>query len=188
LASSDVEAFTRRLEHLPRSLAEARTKGLRAGAAAGKEAFLGTPGAPKRVAKKPLTVSTKVTETQAIIKWGQAARLVNDPTRPHFIRPRGSGAARDQYRRAAKGSLSKSVKGMALVAFLGVVSGNQQTGLGAGIGHAINIRGVGPRAYAHHPGTKGKPFVTRSKERAHPVITQAYRREHTAALGQSLKR
>jgi hypothetical protein len=43
---------------------------------------------------------------------------------------------------------------------------------GRGAKGAIGIPGIGPRAYAHHPGTKGKHPWAKGVEKAEPLVAK----------------
>jgi hypothetical protein len=103
-------------------------------------------------------------------------RIMNDPTQPHFIAPTGKGrggSLKRQNLSAGVGAGRRSAR--AGRALLNVLGGG---GPGLGGNGAINIKGgIGPKAYAFHPGTKGKHFAHRGIKAAEPLATKVYQRE-----------
>lgn len=124
------------------------------------------PGAPHVVAHKPVKVTEKVVGDTAYVAFPGVARLVNDPTRPHFIVPKGYGGTR-----------KKRQQGAALLAGAFGLSG-----AGGGGGGALSIPGIGLRAWAHHPGTKGKHFFEAAGPAAMKAAAAAYTRAHRLEL------
>lgn len=90
----------------------------------------------------------------AYARWGPNpgwVKIMDSGAKPHFIGPKGAGRGGSlKKQRSIKGS--RRGVGMALASLFG-------SDVGAGAHGAINIPGVGPRAYAYHPGTHGKHFV-----------------------------
>jgi hypothetical protein len=121
--------------------------------------MLSAPGAPHHVAKRPVGVTVKKLGTRDVsVKWSPLARLVNDPTKPHTIERKAFVGTRGRGRRARKGA--------ALLSVFGLDARNY--------GGPLAITGVGPRASAQHPGTRGKHFAEKGKRLAVPLATETY--------------
>lgn len=142
-------------------MVKARTTGLKAAAAKAKPIMQHAPGAPHMVAGRPVRVVDRMVGDDGVsLKWTPAGgtRLVNDNTKAHDIRRRGFVGTRGRGARA--------VKGARLLAAFGV---NAQRA-----GGVLNIPGIGFRASARHPGTRGKHFVEKGKRMAVPVAAKTY--------------
>lgn len=144
----------------------------------GSRVMAAMPGASRAVGRHPIKPAVKLLDKQTIsVKWGPAGwvRILNDRTAPHFIGPKGRGVGSLRKQNSIKGSRRASA--MSVASLLGGT-------IGAGTHGAINISGVGPRAYAFHPGTKGKHFVEPGKVAARPVMTATF---HEAAVTNTLR-
>lgn len=153
-------------------------------AQAGRVQMVHAPGVAARVGGKSIDVKVKHLDQNTVsVKWGPAGwvRILNDRTQPHFIarRGRGLGGLRNQNLEGGTGAKRRSRRAGKLL--LGTLAG---TGVGGQVKGAIGIPGVGPRAYAKHPGTKGKHFVEKGKQSARPIVMKTYA---DAALTEPLK-
>jgi len=165
--SATVGELVGKLSGSSKALASGKRTALAAAAEVAKVAFESAPGAPHgNVAKKPVKVSVKVLGDTAYVKWSPNARLVNDPTRAHFIVPKKGKGTRANRQRAA-----------AFLSAFGATGGGGGRG-----GHAIAFGG-NVRAWVHHPGTKGKHFAEAGREVAARVVPQTYQRHTRAELG-----
>lgn len=159
---------------MPREIERAQAAALKAAGDKARLVMRSAPGAPRRVAKRPVDVSVRTVDSRTVsVRWNPLAVLVDQPTQPHFIARRGGrgrgslGSLRRQNLTTGRGR--KSVRaGQLLMANL---TGAGAEGLTRG---AIGIPGIGPRAYARHPGTKGKHFVGKGKRAAVPAASQVY--------------
>lgn len=165
-----------RLKRVPDALAQATPKALRAAGAAAAPVMERAPGAARRVGGHAIHVSSRlINESTLSVKWGPPGwvRVLNDRTQAHYIARRGGrgrgalGSLRKQNLESGMGR--KSIRAGRLL--MGELVGSGGVGLVRG---AIKIKGIGYRAYAHHPGTKGKHFVERGKRMARPVIVKTY--------------
>ncbi len=159
---------------------------VKACAEAARTAFLRAPGAPRRVAHKAVTVRNKTVTRDAVqVRWDSIVRVVDAPTQPHFIaRTTGRGGLGGLRHQNLSDTLVRRRSRRAGKLLLANLGGQQATGLTRG---AINIPGVGPRAYARHRGTKGKHFVTAGKAAARRVVPNVYQRQVHLELARSLK-
>lgn len=158
--------LAKKLDRLPGELKKATPNALRAAGAKAIPVMQHAPGAAASVGGKKIRVTGKpIGDDGYSLKWGPPGwvRILNDRTAAHFIGARGSGSLRRQ----------SSIRGNRRASRMAVASlfGGR---VGAGVRKPIDIPGVGPRAFAHHPGTKGKHFVERGKELARPIITRTY--------------
>ncbi len=131
------------------------------------------------------------TGAAAAVKYGPNAGYVhirNDRTQPHIIARKGGGSLKNQNLVAGRGARRRSYRAGKLL--LGALS--QAFGGPGGKRSAyrgpINIKGIGPRAYANHPGTKGKHFTERGITAGARVATEAYMSATRAAYGKELIR
>lgn len=155
-----------RLNAVARSMQTRQTTALRQAAEAARPIMHGVPGVPSRVAKRAVGVRVKVQGPDTVtVGYDPLMRLVDSPTQPHFIGPRRRGQG--SLRRQGSFRGSRRATAMAVASLFGGT-------VGTGTHGAINIPGVGPRAWAHHPGTKGKHFSPVGKALARPVITNTY--------------
>lgn len=120
-------------------------------------------------------------------------RIMNDRTQPHLIAPSGKGRGGSLRRQNLSGVRGLTGRrnaraGRILLAALGGAFGAEtSTGLGGRHGKAVNIRGVGPRAYANHPGTRGKHFAGRGIRTAEPAAAKTYNSRQLANFGKPFK-
>jgi hypothetical protein len=99
--------------------------------------------------------------------------IQNDGTQPHFIGPHGRGKQSLRRQNLTGGFGRKSTRaGALLLSALGSAFGAPQT-VSGGKG-AINIKGIGVKAYALHPGTRGKKFAGRGIKAAEPKVVATY--------------
>lgn len=132
----------------------------------GRITMVRAPGAARAVGGKRIDVRTRSVDDNTVsLKWGPPGwvRILNDPTQPHFI-----------ARRTGRGKKS-----------MGHLR-NQQIGSGMVRG-AIGIPGIGPRAWAFHPGTKGKHFVEKGKRAAIPVVQREFYKQITADVAKPFR-
>lgn len=165
---STPDAVFSRLRKAPVALRQAQPRALLAAADKAKPVMEHAPGAAQRVDGKSVKVTIrKLADDIVSLKWGPPGwvRILNDRTAPHFIGPRRKGTGSLRKQNSIRGS--RRATAMAIASALGGT-------VGAGTRGGINIKGVGVRAYAFHPGTKGKHFVEEGKKRAVPVATKEY--------------
>lgn len=85
----------------------------------------------------------------ALVRFVGPVHLVNNPTKPHMILPKGAARSRKARGRLGTGiQLTKTMTGQ----------DSLRRGALAGGGRMAVSTPDGPRAYAHSPGTKGKDF------------------------------
>lgn len=149
-----------RLQRLPRELERARRDALASAGDKAKAIMSSVPGAPHRVAGRPVRVVSRTKGDDLIVGWKPVGlvRIVNDNTKPHTIERRAFTGTRGRGRRAQRGA--------AILAAFGVDA--------HAYGGPLSIPGIGPRASAHHPGTHGKHFVERGKEQALPKAVATF--------------
>ena len=148
-----------RLRKAPQAIERGHNVALAAAAQKARTVMLAAPGAPHRVKNKPVGVSVKkLGPNDVAIRWTPLAHIVDQPTKPHLIQRKAFVGTRGRGKRARKGA--------AVLAAFGVDANNY--------GGPLNIPGVGYRATAHHPGTKGKHFVDKGKKRAIPAASEVY--------------
>lgn len=170
--TASVAEFVGHLKAAPESLRKGQRTAILACAAVAREAM--DKSAPSHVVGGK-SISVKVTpigEESASVKWGPPGwvRILNDPTQAHIIAARGRGKGRraGSLRRQGAGKSSRATS-MASSWVSGGAAGAGSTG-------AINIKGVGWKAFAFHPGTKGKHFVEVGKAAAFPLVRDTYQR------------
>lgn len=105
-------------------------------------------------------------DASALIRYTGPAHLVNNPTKPHLIRPRKFVGTRGSGKRAQKGA-----------AFLSIFGVDAHS---AGRG-GIVLPGVGVRRFAKHPGTKGLKFAQRAAAECKQECPKVYQREGVRA-------
>ncbi len=166
---SDTGAFLGRLRDAEKIIPASRRRILTRCAAVGVVAIKAAPGYPHGdIAKKRFPEPrVRVTEDSAYVKVGQAARLVNDDTRAHFIVPKkGKGSKANRQRSAAF---------LSAFGASGVASGGD-----VAFGSTV-------RAWFKHPGTHGKHFMEKGREAAEPLIAETYKAGQHAELGRIFK-
>lgn len=172
--ASSIAKFAAKFEDAAKALPNAQHAAVTRCAEATKVAFLAAPGAPHKVAGKRASVGYDVSDSpsgaRAVVRWRGPVHLVNNPTKPHEIRPRAFKGTRGRGKRAQRAA------GL-LAAF----------GLDAREGGTINIAGIGPRARAMHPGTPGKHFFQAGKATAEKIVPGIYKREATTTLAKTFK-
>lgn len=98
-----VKVFTGRLEKMPEVVRQAGVKTINEAALLTKQAFLAAPGAPRflrGVGKRGAKVGVRykllggTSNPSAVVRWWGPAHLVNNPTKAHDIKPRGSSGRR----------------------------------------------------------------------------------------------
>lgn len=165
--TTSVSQFVGKLHQAADGIAKGRKGALLEAAKAGRVQMMHAPGVAATVGGKKIDVKVKpVGQDSVLLKWGPPGwvRILNDRTKPHFIGPSGKGRG-GSLRKQGSRKGSRRASGMAIASLLGGT-------VGAGTKGAIGIRNVGPRAWAHHPGTKGKHFVEAGKDDAAPVIVK----------------
>ena len=100
-----------------------------------------------------------------LVRYTGKAHLVDRDTKAHFIVPKAYGGSRRRRQTGAN-----------VIAGLFGASGRTITGSSGGGRHAILIGGSTPRAFARHPGTKGKHFFDDAKRRSHAELPGVYQR------------
>lgn len=167
--STSAAQLAKKIDTFAKAVADPKP-GLNAAGLAGKTVFqaqaagagvLGSKLAGKRKpinARYDLKVNGPLAGSGAVIvTYTGPAHLVNNPTRPHFITAKGlRGSRRSRAQRAG---------GAALVAAFGLSGRGAFGGFGGKGAKALTI-GPNLRAYARHPGTKGKGFF----QRAAPIV------------------
>lgn len=169
-ASRSSAELAKKLDALPQKLKAAQTSALQAAAHKAIPVMQHAPGAASKVGGKTIRVTARTEGPNAVsLKWGPAGwvRILNDRTQPHFIAKRGGGSLRRQNLTSGLGRKSSRAGRL----LLGALGGGPIQGAAKG---PINIKGVGYRMYAKHPGTKGKHFVERGKQMARPIIAKEY--------------
>jgi hypothetical protein len=112
--------------------------------------------------------------------------IMNDRTQPHFIARRGgrSGKGKGQLRRQSLGAGRHGghARGWRmLLGALGGAFGSPSASMAGLTRGAINIKGVGPRAYAFHPGNRrAKHFAGRGITNGEPIAINAYEKRQVA--------
>lgn len=152
--SRDAAEFVRKINNLGTATERERTTAVAKGALTAKTTMLGTaavkgvtPGG--QIAGRKWGVSYNLREgrqASALVRFTGAFHLVNNDTKPHLIRPRVFAGTRGSVA-GRRGRGRRAVKGAALLQLFGVDARD---------GGALKIPGVGFRADADHPGTKGK--------------------------------
>lgn len=161
-----------RLERLGPSLQRAQLPALDDATDAARRAFLAAPGAPHKVAGKATTVRTRKLSASAMsTRWTGPAHLVDRPTKPHTIGPKGFVGTRGTGRKAQRGAALMSAFGL-----------NARSNSGA-----VKLTDGSLRAVVHHPGTRGKNFFARGKQRAVPLAAKAYRDAIHREIGRTFK-
>lgn len=160
---------------------------------AGETARVAMQGAAEAANTKGITTRLKAFTSSATgegvaVKYGPNPGwviIMNDRTQPHFIGPSGKGRGGSLKRQNLSSGLGgkgrRSARGGR--ALLGLLGGSG-AGLGGGRGSpAIDIKGIGVRAYAMHPGTKGKHFAGKGIKAAEPLATKVYQADQHRQLG-----
>lgn len=153
------EQLTGKFREVQTVMADENRSRLKRAAQVARSEFLGAPGAPHRVAGRPTTVSARPQSTGIAVRWNGPAHLVNNPTRAHDIQPRGFVGTRSVGRKAQRGA--------ALLAAFGL---NARSAQGA-----LRLADGQMRTTVHHPGTRGKHFFEKGRDRAVPAATKEYR-------------
>lgn len=111
-----------------------------------------------------------------VVTYTGPAHLVNNPTRQHFITARRQ-ASRTRSRRLAAGVGAVTAFGGSAQGMFGALGKQSMSRGGARRGGARSLT-IGPnhRAYAFHPGTKGKGFAQKAKVAVAKSAPQVYRR------------
>jgi len=113
----------------------------------------------------------------AVITYTGPAHLVNNPTRPHVIVARRLGATRRSRSRAARErDVTLAFGGSAAGLFGSVLAATRTTRSGAERSNGARALTIGGslRAYARHPGTRGKDFYSGAKTVAERTLPQVY--------------
>ena len=122
-----------------------------------------------------------------VITYTGPAHLLNNPTAPHFIGARRLGSRRRLSGMSARVGATAAFGGSNRGAFGGLLPAERVTRSGAvrsGGKRALTI-GSNLRAYAFHPGTRGKGFFQRAKAAAEATAPRVYAR---AGLTEPLRR
>jgi len=103
---------------------------------------------------------------QMIVTYTGPAHLLNNPTSRHFIGARRLGSRRRLAGRAARVGATAAFGGSNRGAFGALLAAERTTRSGAvrSNGKAALTIGANLRAYAFHPGTKGKHFFEAARE------------------------
>ena len=126
-------------------------------------------------------------EGQVIVTYTGPAHLLNNPTRPHFIGARRLGSRRRLSGMSARVGATAAFGGSNVGAFGGLLAAQRTTRSGAvrsNGARALTINGD-LRAYAFHPGTKGKGFFQRARAAAERTAPRVYAQKQ---LTEPLKR
>jgi len=118
----------------------------------------------------------KAAEGQVIITYTGPAHLLNNPTKPHFIGARRLGSRRRLSGLSAGVGAVSAFGGSNRGVFGGLLPAERVTRSGAvrsGGKQALTIGG-NLRAYAFHPGTRGKDFFSRAKAIAQRTAPHVY--------------
>lgn len=193
---SAVKSVTDRLDKLVVEVKNYQRSQLRAAAEQAKRALQTAPGAPRGrmrgVGVRGAAVGVRykyLGKDKVVVRWYGPAHLVDRPTEAHWIvaarlGERSSRASR-QSAASAAGSL-RAFGGTGRGRFGGLAALSRTTRSGRTVTargkQALTIRGD-LRAYAAHPGTKGKGFFRRGKQRAEQEIPIAARREFQKSVG-----
>jgi hypothetical protein len=103
-------------------------------------------------------------DQSALVRYTGPIHLVHNPTAPHYIAAKGLGGSRSaRLDRAFQASASRFMGDSTAGAF-----GGQRRTRGK---KALSINGQA-RAYARHPGTKGKPFFKAAKRIAEKRVPE----------------
>lgn len=168
-SSTTPAAFVSKIDAATRAIASNR-EAIQATALHAKVVFIGAAaasGVGRGVGRSP--VSRKVSarydlrggeqNASALVRYTGPAHLLNNPTKPHIIRPRKFAGTRGRGARAQRGA--------GLLSLFGV---------DAQVGGGIEIPGEGVRRYAMHPGTRGLHFAERAKRECGHECPKVYRR------------
>lgn len=164
--STSAAQLAKKIDTFAKAVADPKP-GLNAAGLAGKTVFqaqaagAGVLGSKLAGKRKPINARYDLKgqgmKAAVIVTYTGPAHLVNNPTRPHFITAKGlRGSRRSRAQRAG---------GAALVGTFGLSSRGAFGGFGGKGAKALTI-GPNLRAYARHPGTKGKGFF----QRAAPIV------------------
>lgn len=150
------------------NLKQSKQKAVKAGAQRAQRVFATAPGVPHTVDHKKVVVSLRMVGDDAIVRYTGAAHLVNNPTKPHLIRPK-------QFL-GTRGSGKRVQKGASLLAAFGL---DAHSGRGG-----IKLKDGGIRRSVMHKGTKGKHFF----QHAVPVARKSAVSEmRKVAVGEATK-
>lgn len=120
-------------------------------------------------------------EGQAVVTYTGPAHLVNNPTRPHVIAARRLGLSRRRStsRAARERDITLAFGGSAVGMFGALLAATRTTRSGAirSQGAAALTIGGDLRAYARHPGTRGKGFFQNARGNAEARLPEVYGRK-----------
>lgn len=181
--STDPKAFAAKCRQTAHNLAEVEGRAVAAAARTGQDLMMATAnlaGAGGRRGVKVKTRSATSSGRPAVaLRWGPNAgwvKIMDAGTAPHFIASRKGGSLRRQ--RSRRGSRRATL--MEIAPLFGKSSGEGARG-------AINIPGVGPRAYAHHPGSRGHHFVQAANAAAAAAAKRELAKMAVAEFGKAFR-
>lgn len=168
------------------NLSNVERSAVNAGGKVAKETMIAAAAIAGAGGRRGVTVKTQETSSNghaaALVRWGPNpgwVKIMDSGAKAHFIGPRsGKGRARGSLRKQNTMRGSRRAMGMAVASLFGGT-------VGAGTHGAINIPGVGPRAWAHHPGTKGKHFVDVGNAAAIPRASKEVSKAAVVAFGKA---
>lgn len=130
------------------------------------------------IAKKPWRgVYVRTVADGYGVGYAKGATLVDQPSRAHIITPRKAGSAKNQDRYLRRtGKAKKSIRG--------IVAGSGGGGYKGR--HGLKIGGHW-RAYARHPGTKGKHFFDRSKVPTQQAASREMHKQQGLIMARTFK-
>lgn len=116
---------------------------------------------------------------QVVVAYTGPAHLLNNPTRPHFIGARRLGSRRRLSRISGRVGATAAFGGSNAGAFGSLLGATRTTRSGAvrSTGAAALTIGANLRAYAFHPGTRGKGFFQRARTAAEATAPRVYARK-----------
>lgn len=190
--SHNIKELTGKLTSAQHELAEGVRPALNAAADAAGRVMLTTARAARTkgitIRKKNFTAGK---QPSVNVKYGPNpgwVAIMNDKTQPHFIARRGGrgrsgkGQLRRQNLSVGGGGQRRNARaGRLLLSALGGAFGAPTSGTAGVTRGAINIKGVGPRAYAFHPGTRrAKRFAGRGITNGTPIAVSTYEKRQVA--------
>lgn len=120
-------------------------------------------------------------EGQAVVTYTGPAHLVNNPTRPHVIAAKRLGLTRRRStsRAARERDVTLAFGGSAAGMFGALRAATRTTRSGAERSNGAAALTIGSelRAYARHPGTRGKHFFEKAREIAEHTLPAVYQRK-----------
>lgn len=188
--STSVAQFTGKIDRAAKAMADTR-RPLEAVGLAGKAAFVAaaggaigtTPSGKRKPVGARYDLGKKQQGTaQVVVTYTGAAHLLNNPTDRHFIGPKGFGSLAALRRLGAGVGAVTSFGGSARGIFAQAGAGRELHTRGGQLvsrkrkgSRALKI-GADYRAYAFHPGTKGKGFAQKAKVVVAEAAPRVYQR------------